>query len=133
METRIGISVDSLLLRRHLLGYNRADVAMKMLVSGISDPVGLIVDTTDAFGKIITYAALESHGIPKHEIPETIGKYSRDATPTFTFVLSFEEALRLLPLTSPSAAQNLQQSRPAGAFWIVVIAGSGNSYSLVSF
>lgn len=75
-----GISEKSKQLRRQLLQFNGPDMAARMVASGFDDPVGLVVDMTDDFGKQLTYAILQSHGMPLHEIPETIAAYMKDAT-----------------------------------------------------
>jgi len=126
-----GISQESKDLRRHLLSHNGPDVVERMQQSGLADPVGLIIEMTDDIGKQLTYAALEMQGMSRHEIPELIASYCKNAIPTFKCVVSFETALRLLPLTSETAEQNLKGPRRPGTRWIVVVAGGGNSYPLV--
>ena len=69
--------------------------------------------------------------MPRHEIPELIASYCKNAIPTFKCVLSFETAVKLLPLTSETAEQNLKGPRRPGTRWIVVVGGSGNSYAMV--
>jgi hypothetical protein len=69
---KTGLSEKSKQLRRHLLNHNAPDVMKRMQESGMSDPVGLIVEMTDDIGKKLTYAALEKQGMSKHEIPEHI-------------------------------------------------------------
>lgn len=126
-----GISEQSKELRRHLLSYNGPDVVERMQQSGMADPVGMIIEMTDDIGKQLTYAALEKQGMPRHEIPELIASYCKNAIPTFKCVLSFETAVKLLPLTSETAEQNLKGPRRPGTRWIVVVGGSGNSYAMV--
>ncbi|MCA9012918.1 MAG: hypothetical protein KDB01_24370 [Planctomycetaceae bacterium] len=74
-----GLSEKSRELRRHLLSHNGPDVAKSMAESGYEDPVGLIIEMTDEVGKQLTYAALERQGMPRHEIPELIASYCRNA------------------------------------------------------
>jgi len=124
-----GISQESKDLRRHLLSHNGPDVADSMAQSGFEDPVGLIIEMTDDIGKRLTYAALESQGMPWHEIPELIARYCKNAIPTFKAVITFETALRILPLTSETAEQNLKGPRRPGTRWIVIVGGGGNSYA----
>ena len=126
-----GISEKSKQLRRHLLNHNAPDVAKRMQESGMSDPVGLIVEMTDDIGKKLTYAALEKQGMPKHEIPELIAAYCKNAIPTFKCVLSFDTAKKILHITAETAVQNLTAPRNPGVHWIVVVAGGGNSYAQV--
>ncbi len=118
-------------LRGHLLSHNGLDVAKSMAESGYDDPVGLIIEMTDEVGKELTYAALERHGMPRHEIPELIGSYCRNAIPTFKVVVVFETAMKVLSLTSDTAEQSLSARRPPGVHWIVIVAGGGNSYAKV--
>ena len=126
-----GTSQESKELRRHLLSHNGPDVVDRMRQSGLADPVGMIIEMTDDIGKQLTYAALEKQGMPRHEIPELIASYCKNAIPTFRCVVSFETALKLLPITSETAKQNLTAARKPGVHWIVVVGGGGNSYAQV--
>ena len=126
-----GLSLKSRELRRHLLSHNGPDVANSMEQSGYKDPVGLIIEMTDDIGKQLTYAALEKQGMPKHEIPELIASYCKNAIPTFKCVVTFETAKKILHITSETAIQNLTAPRKPGVDWIVVVAGGGNSYAQV--
>ena len=126
-----GTSQESKDLRRHLLSHNGPDVVDRMQQSGMADPVGMIIEMTDDIGKQLTYAALEKQGMPRHEIPELIASYCKNAIPTFKCVVSFETALKILPLTSETAEQNLKGPRRSGTHWIVIVGGSGNSYAPV--
>jgi len=51
--------------------------------SGLDDPVGLIIETTEDIGKKLAYAALESQGMLKQYIAELIASYCRKAISTF--------------------------------------------------
>ncbi|MEN9556669.1 MAG: hypothetical protein RLZZ232_2955 [Planctomycetota bacterium] len=126
-----GVSQSSIDLRRHLLSQNAVEIVSAMQKAGLSDPVGLVVEMTDPFGKQLVYGILEARGLQQSEIAEQIALLSRNAIPTFTAVVSFEQAKRTLSLSSDTAEQNLTAARPPGSYWIVVIAGGGNSYSLV--
>ena len=77
-----GISEKSKQLSRHLLNHTAPDVLKRMLGSGMADPVGMIIEMTDDIGKQLTYAALEKQGMPRHEIPELIVSYCKNAIPT---------------------------------------------------
>lgn len=126
-----GISDQSRQLRLKLLQHNGPDVSQRMLQSGLTDPVGLIIEMTDHYGKQITYSVLEHHGMQKPEIAERIAALSRNAIPTFKAVLAFSAAQQLLAITSDTAPQNLSRHRPPGHYWIVVIGAGGNSYAQV--
>jgi len=126
-----GISQESKELRRHLLSHNGPDVVDRMQQSGMSDPVGMIIEMTDDIGKQLTYAALEKQGMPRHEILELIASYCKNAIPTFKAVVTFEIAKRVLALTSDTALQNLTAPRKPGVHWIVIVGGGGNSYGQV--
>lgn len=126
-----GISEQSKQLRRHLLHHNAPDVMKRMQESGMADPVGMIVEMTDDIGKQLTYAALEKQGMPRHEIPELIASYCKNAIPTFKCVVSFETAKKILPITSETALQNLTAPRKPGVHWIVIVGDGGNSYAQV--
>jgi hypothetical protein len=102
-----------------------------MQESGMADPVGMIVEMTDDIGKPLTCAALEKQGMPRHEIPERIASYCKNAIPTFKCVVSFETAMKILPITSETALQNLSAPRKPSVHWIVVVGGGGNSYAQV--
>lgn len=127
-----GFSQESMLLRRHLLNHNVDEIIRKIKDSNLEAPVGVIVDTTDNIGKQLTYAIMESIGVPKHEIPETLVKYTKnDATPTFLCVTDLEAAKKVLHLTSETAIENLGKPIPKGRAMVVVVGGGGNSYALV--
>ena len=126
-----GISQESKELRRHLLSQKGPDVVDRMQQSGMADPVGMVIEMTDDIGKQLTYAALEKQGVPRHEIPELIASYCKNAIPTFKCVVTFETALKILPLTSDTAEQNLKGPRRPGTRWIVIVGGGGNSYAQV--
>ena len=122
-----GLSPRSRELRRHLLSHNGPDVAKSMAESGYDDPVGLIIEMTDDVGKQLTYAALERQGMPRHEIPELIASYCRNAILTFKAVVTFETAMKVLSLTSDTAEQSLSAQRPPGVRWIVIVGGGGST------
>jgi len=126
-----GVSKSSLELRRHLLQCNAEEIVSAMRRAGLADPVGLIVEMTDSFGKQLAYGVMESRGMTKAEVAERIAALSRNAIPTFTAVVSFEQARKTLELSSDTAILNLSAPRPPGVYWIVVIGGGGNSYSQV--
>ena len=126
-----GVSEKSKQLRRHLLSHDGPDEVQRMRESGIADPVGMIIEMTDDIGKQLTYAAREKQGMPKHEIPELIASYCKNAIPTFKAVVTFEIAKKVLPLTSDTAAQSLSAPRPPGVHWIVIVGGGGNSYAQI--
>ena len=98
-----GISEQSKQLRRHLLNHNAPDVMKWMQESGMADPVGMIIEMTDVIGKQLTYAALEKQGMRRHEIPELIASYCKNAIPTFKCVVTFETAKKILPITSETS------------------------------
>lgn len=130
----LGLSRSSMELRRGLLNYNGEEILKRMRESGLSDPVGLIIDATDPMGKSITYSAVQAEGVPKHEIPEILARLSRnESIPTFLMVLSLETAKRVLLATSETAESNLSAPRRPGTAWVVIIAGGGNSYAQVPF
>ena len=99
--------------------------------SGYKDPVGLIIEMTDDFGKQLTYGILESKGMLKQDIAELIASYCRNAIPTFKAVVPFETAKRVLSITSETAEQSLAAPRRPGTRWIVIVGGGGNSYAQV--
>ena len=63
-------------------------------------------------GQQLTYEALEKEGMPKHEIPELIASYCKNAIPTFKAVVTFETAKNVLSLTSDTATKSLSAPRP---------------------
>ncbi len=113
------------------LSRNGPNVADLMAKSEYKDPVGLIIELTDDIGKQLTYAALEKQGMSKHEIPELIASYCKNAIPTFKCVVSFDTAKKILHITSETAVQNLTAPRKPGVHWIVIVGGGGNSYAQV--
>ncbi|MFO0979096.1 MAG: hypothetical protein U0996_21985 [Planctomycetaceae bacterium] len=95
------------------------------------DPVCMIIEMTDDIGKQRTHAAFENQGMPRHEIPELIASYGKNAIPTFKCVVSLETAKKVLSITSETALQDLTAPRKQGVHWIVVVGGGGYSYAQV--
>jgi len=98
---KMGITHESKVLRRHLLSYITPDVVERMQQirscrSGLADPVGMIIEMTDDIGKQLTYAALEKQGTPRHEIPELIASYCKNAIPTIILRVAQNDALQRL-------------------------------------
>ena len=125
-----GISEQSKQLRRHLLNHNAPDVMKWMQESSMADPVGMIIEMTDDIGKQLTYAALEKQGMPRHEIPELIASYCKNAIPTFKCVVSFETAVKILPINSgKTTRKNLSAPRKSSFHRIVIVRDAGNSYA----
>ena len=120
-----GVSEKSKQLRRHLLNHNAPDVMKRMQESGMADPVGMIVEMTDDIGKQLTYAALEKQGMPKHDIPDLMASYCKEAIPTFEAVVIFEPTRKVLPLTTDTVEQSLPAPRPPGVHLLVIVAGDG--------
>lgn len=126
-----GLSDKSRQLRRHLFSHNGPDVADSMAKSGYKVPVGHIIEMTDNVGKQLTYAALERHGMARHEIPELIASHCKNAIPTFKAVVTFEIAMEVLTLTSDTATLSHSAPRPPGVHLIVIVAGGGNNQAQV--
>ena len=126
-----GVSKSSLELRRHLLQHNAREIVSAMRAARLADPVGLIVEMSDDFGKQLAYGIMEVRGMSREEIAQLVATLSQNVIPTFTAVISLEQAKKTLALSSDTAILNLSAARPAGVYWIVVIGGGGNSYSQV--
>lgn len=123
-----GLSQESKDKRRLLLAHNGQEVTDILMNSDMDNPVGFIIEMTDPKGKEITYAILESEGMAKSDIAETIAALSRNAIPTFKVLLPMKSAKRILSIISPTAIANLSPDRIPGNRFIVIIGGGGNSY-----
>jgi len=62
-------------------------------------------------------------------IKDFAGCRFKEAIPAFKPIESFETALKILPLTSETAEQNLKGPRGPGTHWIVIVGGGGNSFA----
>lgn len=122
-----GLTEQSKQLRRHLLNHNAPDVMKWMLESGMADPVGMIIEMTDDIGKQLTYAAHEKQGVPRHDIPELIATYCKNAIPTLKRVIPLGLSRKILPIASETVRQNLTAPRKPCVHWIVIVGDGGHS------
>jgi len=123
-----GLTNDDKARRYSMINYNMNAIMGLMRDSGFADPVGLLVDPTDEYGRDIAQAIFEL----------TYGEGSKDKfvdqcqnidrIPTLMTVLGFEQAKELLAITSPTATKNLATPRQPNVRFVVAIAGGGNSY-----
>jgi hypothetical protein len=128
-----GFSEKSKALRRALLEHNAQNILQQMLSAGLKDPVGIIIDMTDAHGQEMAKAILEREGKSPEDIEQLVDAHSgQNVIPTLKIVIQFDFALALLGASSPTAKQNLGVLRPPGTYFIVAVGGGGNSYMQVS-
>jgi hypothetical protein len=62
-------------------------------------------------------------------VAELIAEHCRKSIPPLKLVVDFETASSVLSLASETAEQNRSVPRRPGAYCIVFVAGSGNSYA----
>lgn len=139
MRTRVNtskvhpaMSPDAMLDRRDFLARNKDDLIRRMRESGITHPVGVVVDVRDFQGRQFAIAV----GLTEGEIDDLIAKYEGSMIPTVTCVLTWEQARKIMPLTSPTAEESLNAAwrlcSLTGQALTIAIMGKGNSYALVS-
>ena len=127
-----GVSTDVVRDRRDFLERNRENLIEHMSQSGLANPVGVVADVRDFHGRQFAIAG----GLTDAEIDALIAKHEGSMIPTVTGVLTWEEARKIMPLTSPTAKESLNAAwrlcsvtRQALA---IAIMAKGNSYALVS-
>lgn len=136
-----GISPGEKLGRRHLLSEHLDQTVEAMKQSGIQVPVGLIVDATDRLGGVLYRQMLCRSGMTKKEanlhMKEIAAEMAeRNQFPTGIFVVSWADANRLLPLTSPTAKKNLLELQAeykigrSSKYLVVAIGNCGNTYAI---
>lgn len=127
-KRRMNDSLD----RADFLDRNRSELIRLMAESGIPDPVGVVVDVRDFHGRQFALALGKSDA----EIDAVIAKYKSEMIPTLTAILTWEQARRLMPHTSPTATTNLNAAwrlrSLTGQALAIAITAKGNLYELVN-
>lgn len=124
-----GLTNDDRTRRYSMIEYNMNAIIGLMSASGFADPVGLLIDITDEYGKIIAQAVFEKvygEGTKDKFVEQC---QSIDRIPTMMTVIPFDKAAELLSITSPTATKNLATPRPPNTHFVVAIGGGGNSYA----
>lgn len=128
-----GMSADAFLDRRDFLQRTEGDLIRQMHLSGISNPVGVVADVRDFHGRQFAIAI----GQAEADIDALIAKHEGKLIPTVTGVLTWEQARKIMPLTSPTANESLNAAwrlcSLTGQALTIAIMGKGNTYALVSF
>jgi hypothetical protein len=119
--------------RRDFLEQNRENLTQQMMQCGLANPVGVVADVRDFHGRQFAIAG----GLTEAEIDALIAKHEGSMIPTVTCVLTWEQARKIMPLTSPTAEESLNAAwrlcSLTGQALTIAIMGKGNSYALVSF
>ncbi len=127
-----GMSMDAVQDRRDFLERNRDNLIQQMKQSGLAKPVGVVADVRDFHGRQFAIAG----GLTEEEIDDLIAKHEGIMIPTVTGVLTWEEARKIMPLTSPTAKESLNAAwrlcSVTGQALTIAIMAKGNSYALVS-
>ena len=123
-----GISLDARLDRRDFLERNQDDLIRRMRESAITKPVGVVVDVRDFYGRRFAIAT----GLPELEIDALIAKHEGKLIPTVSVVLTWEQARKIMPLTSPNATESLNAAwrlcSLTGQALAIAIMEKGNTY-----
>ena len=127
--------------RRHLLSENLDQLIEAMKQSGISNPVGIVVDATDKLGSVLCRSAFRQSGMTEEEATlhlkeMTAEMAERNQFPTSTLVVSWAIACQLLPLTSPTAKKHLFELQSeykigtSNKYLVVAVGNGGNTYAI---
>jgi hypothetical protein len=126
------MSVDAMRDRRDFLERNQDDLIRRMQQSGIAKPVGVVVDVRDFHGHQFAIAV----GLLETDIDALIAKYEGQMIPTVSVIITWEQARKIMPFTSPNATENLNAAwrlcSLTGQALAISIMAKGNTYALVS-
>lgn len=127
--------------RRALLFENEARLIKAMKESGFRDPVGIVADTRDNVGRRIVKTALLATGRTEQEADDHILAMSMEMAKKGLFltgllVVDWKTAEALLPLTSPTATETLQEVKRVHevekkSYMMVAVGSGGNTYTLI--
>jgi len=134
-----GVSIDAKIDRRHLLTQNLEKTTDAMRQSGVTDPVGFIVDVRDHQGRHFAIAVHHSEGATDDEATKHVDQQIADyhelgQIPTKIIVTPLDAARTILPSSSPTATESLrswESQRQPGQNLVVVMANGGNTYATV--
>lgn len=127
--------------RRALLDENREKLIKAMKESGFRDPIGIVADTRDNVGRRIVKTALLATGRTEQEADDHILAMSMEMAKKGLFltgllVVDWKTAEALLPLTSPTATETLQEVKRVHevekkSYMMVAVGSGGNTYTLI--
>ena len=129
--------------RRHLLSKHMDQLIDEMKQSGITNPVGIVVDPADKYGRVWYLSELIESGMTKEEanrhLREMTAKLAEsNQFPTMVVVVSWADAVKILHGTSPTARKNLYELRNVhkvgtdGKYLVVAVGNGGNTYGFVN-
>ena len=128
--------------RTALLEHNKESVIKAMKERGLSDPVGVIVDTSDMKRRRFFKSALVKSGkLDPEAVPRMVAIEIYSATRrkflTGILVVNWKVAEGLLHRTSPTVADQLERMRPqcqpgTGQHLIVTVGSGGIEYGVVA-
>lgn len=126
------MNTESVLDRGDFLEKNKADLALQMRVSGITDPVGVVADLRDFHGRQFALAV----GMNEDVIDQRIERFRvEQMIPTVTAVITWKDAETIMPHTSPTASKTLAAAKALcnanGHKLVIAIMSKGNRYELV--
>lgn len=136
-----GMSHSEMADRRVMLAHNTPMVIEAMKESGFRDPVGIVADTRDNVGRRIVRTALLATGRTEQEADDHILAMSMEMAKKGLFltgllVVDWKTAEALLPLTSPTATETLQEVKRVHevekkSYMMVAVGSGGNTYTLI--
>src|SRR4051794_14982602 len=119
---------DAALDRNDFFERNQDELIQLMNQSGITDPVGVLLDVRDHHGRQFAIAI----GQTDAEVDAFIAKHAGKTIPTIKSVITWEHARLLMPYTSPTALKTLSECssvcKSTGQCLAIIIAGKGNAY-----
>lgn len=135
------VSKSEMADRMAMLDENRGRLIKAMKESGLADPVGIVADARDKMGRRIIKSALLAIGKTEREADDHILAMSKEMAEKGLFltgilVVDWKAAESILPLTSPTATETLEQVKRAhqvekNSYLMVAVGGGGNTYTLV--
>jgi hypothetical protein len=121
--------------RAYMLGENMGRVldALRAAEDTVPDPVAILADVTDFQGRQVALCLHMSTGVSADaanaQVDADIARIGPDQAPTFLAVISLHDARRMMPNTSPTALESIDNAlklRRPGQHLVITVADGGN-------
>lgn len=136
-----GLSEAERSQRQSMLEYNQDKIIEAMRRVDFPDPVCIVADANNEYGKQLAIIGRMMGGASRQEATEEIEKQSREFArighyPTEIQIHPFGFAAEIMSMTSPTAAENMEKVRQSletqtDVYLAIGMAGGGNSYQAV--
>lgn len=126
--------------RHSMLDDHTSQIKKLMCDSGITDPIGVMLDITGTYGRQMQIAWNIRNGMTEAEaekkVDELIVYFDGEGKfPTHLTVWTWQQAEILMPMTSPTALESLRKLKWAiepGQAGVIAVGRHGNSYGIVA-